>query len=120
LKTVSGKDFARLLEKHGWELKRVTGDTFLVQVYKNIARHSQERAEQLAVLDLLIACCESPPSKYVDYLKAEKNISEIVAVYGRLVALYYSRCHRSEEKARVREAMREIRKLPRGFTLPTV
>jgi len=25
LKTVSGKDFARLLEKHGWELKRVTG-----------------------------------------------------------------------------------------------
>jgi len=23
LKTVSGKDFARLLEKHGWELKRV-------------------------------------------------------------------------------------------------
>ena len=25
MKTVSGKDFARLLEKHGWELKRVTG-----------------------------------------------------------------------------------------------
>jgi hypothetical protein len=25
LKTISGKDFARLLEKHGWELKRVTG-----------------------------------------------------------------------------------------------
>lgn len=25
MKTLSGKDFARLLEKHGWELKRVTG-----------------------------------------------------------------------------------------------
>ncbi|HSK29852.1 MAG TPA: type II toxin-antitoxin system HicA family toxin [Candidatus Limnocylindria bacterium] len=25
MKNTSGKDFARLLEKHGWELKRVTG-----------------------------------------------------------------------------------------------
>jgi predicted RNA binding protein YcfA (HicA-like mRNA interferase family) len=25
VKTISGKQFARLLEKHGWELKRVQG-----------------------------------------------------------------------------------------------
>ena len=25
MKTVSGKDFARLLEKNGWELKRING-----------------------------------------------------------------------------------------------
>jgi len=25
LKSVSGKDFAKLLEKHGWELKRISG-----------------------------------------------------------------------------------------------
>ena len=25
MKSISGKDFARLLEKHGWELKRING-----------------------------------------------------------------------------------------------
>ena len=30
MKTVSGKDFARLLEKHGWELKRVTGSHHII------------------------------------------------------------------------------------------
>jgi hypothetical protein len=29
LKNISGKDFARLLEKHGWELKRVTGSHYV-------------------------------------------------------------------------------------------
>jgi len=40
LKTVSGKDFARLLEKHGWELKRVTGSHHIYAKSGNPARVS--------------------------------------------------------------------------------
>jgi predicted RNA binding protein YcfA (HicA-like mRNA interferase family) len=40
LKTVSGKDFARLLEKHGWELKRVTGSHHVYAKPGNPARLS--------------------------------------------------------------------------------
>jgi predicted RNA binding protein YcfA (HicA-like mRNA interferase family) len=40
LKTVSGKDFARLLEKHGWELKRVTGSHHVYAKSGNPARIS--------------------------------------------------------------------------------
>jgi len=40
LKTVSGKDFARLLEKHGWELKRITGSHHVYAKPGNPARLS--------------------------------------------------------------------------------
>ena len=40
MKTVSGKDFARLLEKHGWELKRVTGSHHVYAKSGNPARIS--------------------------------------------------------------------------------
>jgi len=40
LKTVSGKDFARLLEKHGWELKRITGSHHVYAKPGNPARIS--------------------------------------------------------------------------------
>jgi predicted RNA binding protein YcfA (HicA-like mRNA interferase family) len=40
LKTVSGKDFARLLEKHSWELKRVTGSHHVYAKAGNPARIS--------------------------------------------------------------------------------
>jgi len=40
LKTVSGKDFARLLEKHGWELKRITGSHHVYAKPGNPARMS--------------------------------------------------------------------------------
>ena len=40
MKTVSGKDFARLLEKHGWELKRVTGSHHIYAKSGNPARVS--------------------------------------------------------------------------------
>jgi predicted RNA binding protein YcfA (HicA-like mRNA interferase family) len=40
LKTVSGKDFARLLEKHGRELKRVTGSHHVYAKSGNPARIS--------------------------------------------------------------------------------
>ncbi|MPZ75863.1 MAG: addiction module toxin, HicA family [Deltaproteobacteria bacterium] len=40
MKTVSGKDFARLLEKHGWELKRVTGSHHVYAKFENPARIS--------------------------------------------------------------------------------
>jgi len=40
LKTVSGKDFSRLLEKRGWELKRVTGSHHVYAKSGNPARIS--------------------------------------------------------------------------------
>jgi predicted RNA binding protein YcfA (HicA-like mRNA interferase family) len=40
LKTASGKDFGRLLEKHGWELKRVTGSHHIYAKSGNPARIS--------------------------------------------------------------------------------
>ena len=40
MKTISGKDFAQLLEKHGWELKRVTGSHHIYAKSDNPARIS--------------------------------------------------------------------------------
>ena len=40
MKSVSGKDLARLLEKHGWELKRVTGSHHIYAKPGNPARIS--------------------------------------------------------------------------------
>jgi len=40
LKSISGKDFARVLEKHGWELKRVTGSHHIYAKPGNPARIS--------------------------------------------------------------------------------
>jgi len=40
LKSISGKDFARLLERHGWELKRVTGSHHIYAKAGNPARIS--------------------------------------------------------------------------------
>jgi len=40
LKSVSGKDLARLLEKHGWELKRVAGSHHIYAKPGNPARIS--------------------------------------------------------------------------------
>ena len=40
MKSVSGKDFARLLEKHGWELRRVNGSHHIYAKPGNPARIS--------------------------------------------------------------------------------
>lgn len=40
MKSVSGKDLARLLEKHGWELKRIKGSHHIYAKSGNPARIS--------------------------------------------------------------------------------
>jgi predicted RNA binding protein YcfA (HicA-like mRNA interferase family) len=40
LKSVSGKEFARLLERHGWELKRIKGSHHIFTKSGNPARIS--------------------------------------------------------------------------------
>ena len=40
MKSISGKDLARLLEKHGWELKRITGSHHIYAKTGNPARIS--------------------------------------------------------------------------------
>ena len=40
MKSVSGKDLARLLEKHGWELKRISGSHHIYAKPGNPARIS--------------------------------------------------------------------------------
>jgi len=40
LKSISGKEFARLLEKHGWELKRIKGSHHVYVKKGNPARIS--------------------------------------------------------------------------------
>ncbi len=40
MKSIGGKDFARLLEKHGWELKRISGSHHIYAKLGNPARIS--------------------------------------------------------------------------------
>ncbi|MGH2760961.1 MAG: type II toxin-antitoxin system HicA family toxin [Actinomycetota bacterium] len=40
MKAISGKEFARLLEKHGWELKRISGSHHIYAKAGNPARIS--------------------------------------------------------------------------------
>ncbi len=40
MKSISGKKFSKLLEKKGWELKRINGSHFIYAKVSNIARIS--------------------------------------------------------------------------------
>lgn len=37
MKTISGKDFCRILERHGWELARINGSHHIYKKPKNFA-----------------------------------------------------------------------------------
>ncbi|RJR31501.1 MAG: hypothetical protein C4576_31775 [Desulfobacteraceae bacterium] len=96
------------------------GDGFLVEVFRSLSRGCRDHFERLALTDLLVACCDDEPEKYIDSLVEINRLDAAVAVYTRIVSFYYFRFHRSEDKTKLKNTLREIRKLAPGYSLPKV
>ena len=96
------------------------GDNFLIQIFRDIADKFSNEHDKLLASDLLVACCEEEPSILVNYVAKSKRVEEIVAIYIRLIMMYYFRCHRSLDKARIKTALKDLRKLAKGFNLPQI
>lgn len=96
------------------------GDPFLIDIFRGLLRATVLPEEKLAFIDLLVACNGTTPNSYVKILKQHMEVVDVVAVYIRLMNTYYFRFHKGKENAQLREAMKEVRKLAKGFSLPVV
>lgn len=95
------------------------GDAFLSEIFRGLTKTTNQTDQKLALIDLLVACGSAAPSSYLNIVK-KQNLSDMVAVYMRLVTMYYFRFHKSEEKAALRESLKELRKMAKGFSLPSI
>lgn len=96
------------------------GDGFLAQVLKELYRKARTADEKLFVVDVLVASGAVSPSNYLNVLKENKDLADTVAVYLRLVSLYYYRHHKDSEKRELKEAMKEVRRQAKGIRLAPV
>ncbi len=96
------------------------GDAFLVAIFRELARQVKSFTEKLAIADLRVACGSSVPSSYVKLLSQNPDAADIVSVYMRLVHIYYYRFHKEADRRELRDAMKELRHLLKGFKLPPV
>lgn len=96
------------------------GDGFLARVFKELYKKARTADEKLFVIDVLVASGAVSPSNYLDVLKENKDLADTVAVYMRLVSLYYYRHHKGAERSELKEAMKEVRRQAKGVRLSTV
>ena len=96
------------------------GDAFLLDIYKSLKQGDLSPSERLIITDLLVVCGGETPNSYNVQLSKNKDLADIISVYFRLVYIYYFRFHKEKDKDQLREAMKAIRKLTKGFTLPHV
>jgi hypothetical protein len=96
------------------------GDAFLCEIFRGVLIAAKTDPEKIAVTDLLVACGSATPAAYIRALSSRRQLSDLVAVYIRLVHLYYFRFHKEKDKAELRDAMKSIRQLAKGFSLPPV
>jgi hypothetical protein len=97
------------------------GDPFLTDIFRGLERRSNiSLDERLMLTDLLVACGIFYPRSYVELLKQQSDLTDVVVVYMRLVNTYYFRFHNEHEKIQLRAAMKAVRKFAKGFSLPPV
>jgi hypothetical protein len=96
------------------------GDAFLCEIFRGILRNAKVGSEMIAITDLLVASGSASPAAYIRALSHKQELSDIIAVYMRLVHIYYFRFHNETDKAALRDAMKSIRRLAKGFSLPPV
>jgi len=96
------------------------GDAFLSEIFRSVLDGVKTDAEKIAVTDLLVACGSAAPGAYIKALSPKQQFPDIVAVYIRLVHLYYFRFHKEKDKAELRDAMKSVRRLAKGLSLPPV
>lgn len=97
------------------------GDAFLHEIFKGLLRRCKNSQERLVLTDILVACGCRPSAAYLSVIpKSNNRLADSIAVYFRLVSTYYFRFHKQEEKDALKETMKAVRKLAKGFQLPTV
>lgn len=96
------------------------GDAFLSEIFSSLMKKSNVEYDRLAITDLQVGCAGVKPSAYVKVLSKNKDLTKIVGTYLRLVMIYYFRCHKEGERKILRDTMKEVRHLAKGFNLPPV
>lgn len=96
------------------------GDAFLTDIFRGLERGNISNQERLMLADLLVACGGEDPNIYVRHLDRNSEIADTLVIYMRLVYTYFFRFHKENEKKQFRDAMKSVRKLAKGFSLPPV
>lgn len=99
---------------------RMIGDAFLAEIFKERFKKAASGDEKLFVMDLMVASGVVDPMEYLEVLREKNDLADTVAVYLRLVSSYYYRFHKKDEKARLKQALKEVRKQAKGVRLTPV
>lgn len=99
---------------------RMIGDPFLISVFKKLLNSSKTDSDRLMLLDLMLCCGEDDYELALKRLRSIKRGDLIFAFYLRVAVLYFFRFHRSEEKFKIRQLLRNIRKSEKDIDLPQV
>lgn len=98
------------------------GDPFLLTVFKSLLqKQKQSTDERLLLLDLLLGCGGEEEHKLIlDTLKEMNRPEFSLAMYFRVVGIYFFRYHRENDKKNLRKLLAEIRKWHKFVTLPLI
>lgn len=95
-------------------------DGHLATIFKDLYQKVQATDEKLFLKDALVASGSASPSEYLEVIKENNDVADTVAVYFRLVNLYYYRHHKGLERNEIKDAMKNLRKQAKGIPLATL
>jgi hypothetical protein len=122
------KDRTRIVQMSSWLRyyaslhlsDTILGDPFLLTVFQNLLKGKRSDDEALLLCDLLLGCGSEHHETLVSTLR-RINIVEITsAMYFRILALYFFRYHREQERKSLRKLLAELRELHKFVSLPNV
>jgi hypothetical protein len=98
---------------------RMVGDPFLLNVLRKMKSLAKGNEERLQLLDLLLCCGDDVADDIVQTLREIGRFDVTLAVYQRVVVLYYFRHSRDVDKKSLQKLLRDIRALDKK-RLPAV
>ncbi|MEO8617536.1 MAG: hypothetical protein ABI600_20565 [Luteolibacter sp.] len=96
---------------------RSIGDTYLREVFREVASQELTEEEKVMILDLQASCGAISDEDFINEVKAIGKLEVTLVLHLRLVLLYYFRFQKPEEKKRLRNLLTELSKIHRGFNL---
>lgn len=99
---------------------KMIGDPYLEPTFKSLLKRKLNDDELLMLLDLMICCGSGEHKRLIEKLKEIKRLEVSLAIYMRIVALYFYRYHKPDERKTLRHLLGEIRLIHKGLVLPKI